>query len=98
MLNIDVPLELAGCVRSIGGVLLDEQHFPDGARKADYWFRSDNVVAELKCLSKDLPEDESFRARVLSMYASWIENAFVRPRADGRKIIDLRALPEACSH
>ena len=44
--------------------------FPDGVRKADYWLPNDNVVAELKCLSKDLPEDESFRARVLSMYGS----------------------------
>jgi hypothetical protein len=31
--------------------------FPDGVRKADYWFPSDNIVAVLKCLSKDLPEE-----------------------------------------
>jgi hypothetical protein len=69
--------------------------FPDGVRKADYWFPSDNVVAVLKCLSKDLPEEGAFHAWVLSMYESWIEKALIRPRADGRKIIDSRALPEA---
>jgi hypothetical protein len=33
VLKIDVPLELARCVTSIGGVLLDEQPFPGWGAK-----------------------------------------------------------------
>ena len=96
-MRIDIPTELAVCVKALGGVVLDEILVRPNFSNADYWFSTANVVAELKCLTEDLSTKEEFNESIANLHASWVKRGLV-PRPQGeRPRINLRELPLKCS-
>lgn len=77
--RIDIEKELTTCLRSIGAVVSDDIKSPDKPSNADYWFPSDNVVAELKCMSDDYFADGTFMEWLSRAYQSWV-NKGLAPR------------------
>jgi hypothetical protein len=61
---------------------------------ADYIFRKELVVAELKCLEKDFPKDIEYQKKIDRLYDKWINQGLVQPFA--RRTINIRELPERC--
>src|SRR6266567_7159531 len=62
---------------------------------ADYLFRNDNVVAELKCLEKDILDGIDFKAKLNVLYDTWVRKGLVRP-AWGTVEINTATLPIQC--
>jgi hypothetical protein len=93
--HLDIPRELALCVRGLGGVLLDDEHGPEDPSKADYWFPSDLVVAELKLLSKNYFDDQNYKDWLRRRYDDWV-NRRLAPVIYGSGVINLGSLPTEC--
>lgn len=73
-LKIDVDKEMALAVKDVGGEVLDE--VLKGQRSfanADYLFRADNVIAELKRCEETIIYDEDFIQKVSALHAEFSE-------------------------
>lgn len=83
-------------VREIGGELVQNliPKMHNLPRNADYFFASDCVIAELKCLEKDLFQDEKYRKKLDRMYERWVLGGLIRPLTSAT---DTVRLPEECS-
>lgn len=97
LVRVDIPKELAACVKAVGGTLLDDTHGPNNPTKADYWFPEDNVIGELKCLSEDSFDDHNFSEWLNNQYGEWVRRNLVKPIV-GRAIVNLAQLPPICTH
>ena len=96
-MRIDVPKEVAACVRQMNGVVLDDVLERPTFQNADYWFPDAKVVAELKCLTEDLTTNAIFNKRVSELYASWVKLGLVPRPTAGRVRMNLRDLPPRCA-
>lgn len=92
-----IPVEEAfnEFVVRVGGKLVQElmprtQPLP---RNADYFFPQDCVVAELKCLEKDLFQDDKYKRKLSKLYEKWVLRGLIRP-LDSQD--DKISLPEEC--
>lgn len=96
--HINVAEAFADCVESIGGEVLD-RILPQSPTfsNADYVFRGDGVVAELKCLEKDIISTSEFEQRATKMHARWVSEGRVLPPATSTVRMNLRELPEDCA-
>lgn len=61
---------------------------------ADYFFRKDFVVAELKCLQKDFLKDLGFQKKFDALYNKWVNDGLIAPMA--RRTVNTRDLPDKC--
>lgn len=61
---------------------------------ADYIFREQKIVAELKCLREDKACDASTRSRLRRLWIRWRQNRVVKGPVPPR--IDTRELPASC--
>lgn len=95
--RVDIEKELDVCVRSLGGVVLDDEHGPKDPTKADYWFPQENVVGELKCLSDNYFDDLSFNGWLQRKYEDWVRRNLANP-ISLRSVINLANLPPICAH
>lgn len=78
-LNINTEAEFDACVKSIGGVKVSDlfQGSPSFSN-ADYLFRDYNIVAELKCLSKDMARDMALQKKFeLIIRRHWAESKMI---------------------
>ncbi len=96
-MRINIAKEMAVCVKQLGGVVLDEILDRPTFANADYWFKCDEVVAELKCLTEDLSSKSEFNASVASMHASWVKRGLVPPPMGHRVRLNLQELPLKCA-
>lgn len=64
-------------VKEFHGELVSELLPPNPLDNADYLFRNDNVVAELKCLEKDILEHEDSKAKINALYEEWMRKGLV---------------------
>jgi hypothetical protein len=94
---IDIPKEVAVCVKQLNGVVLDEVLKCPSFANADYWFREANVVAELKCLTENLSTNSTFNESLSALYASWVKRGLVAPPKAQRVKLNLRDLPARCA-
>lgn len=95
--RIEAANELAKCVTSIDGIVLDEFLKAPTFRNADYWFKSENVVAELKQLEADWFSQDTFQTKLSTLYAGWIKQGTV-PRPSSYPVqIELQNLPVYCA-
>lgn len=94
---IDVPTEVAACVKQLNGVVLDEVLKNPTFANADYWFPEAKVVGELKCLTEDLSTNSTFTENLSKLYASWVKRGLVPPLKAERKKINLANLPARCA-
>ncbi len=68
-------------VKEFDGELVSELLPPNPSfENADYLFKKDNVVAELKCLEKDILDGTDFNAKVNALYDGWVRKGLVRQR------------------
>ncbi|HEY9268199.1 MAG TPA: hypothetical protein VIO39_01950 [Methylotenera sp.] len=96
-MRINIAKEMAVCVKRLGGVVLDEVLEQPNFANADYWFKCDDVVAELKCLTEDLSSKSEFNASVASMYASWVKRGLI-PNQLGKPVsLNLQDIPQKCA-
>jgi hypothetical protein len=98
--QFSVEEALARVVSRAGGLLVTDilparTNLP---KNADYVFPEHNVVAELKCLQRDLSEDLEFSAKIQRLYAEWIEQGKRVPLVWGRAQVGLGDLPLECAH
>lgn len=95
--RIDIASAFADCVESIGGEVLDRSlPKPASCSTADYVFRKDGVVAELKCMEHDIMSTPEFQRRINEAYARWVRKGLV-PQPEAPSVqVDLRELPEPC--
>ena len=94
-----IPVEeaLDEFVPRIGGVRVDSilgnaTHSPN----ADYVFREDNVIAELKCLEKDLNRDRDAIKKVTQICERWVRQGLIPPIPPGVRTIDTAGMPTQC--
>jgi len=96
-MRIDIPLEMAACVKQMGGVVLDDMLKNPTFANADYWFSDAGVVAELKCLTEDLSTKATFTESLSTLHASWIKRGLIPPPTTNRVRLNLRDLPPRCA-
>jgi hypothetical protein len=89
------------CVKQLGGELVQDL-LPKSppVLNADYLFRNDPselVVAELKCLTKDLFR-EGYQEKVDALYECWIRQRLVRDIGFGTFKIQTKDLPPECQN
>lgn len=88
--RINVEVEMAACVRSMGGLPLDDilpaqRNF----RNADYWFPDHEVIGELKCLEADWATQ--FATSAPRMHARWVASGLIPPPTSAH--VSLQDLP-----
>lgn len=61
-------------VEKIGGELVDKL-LPSSPNfeNADYLFRKDSVIIELKCLQNDFPSNSEFQDKIVNLYRRWFK-------------------------
>ena len=93
---VDVDSLFTTLVRAQGGeVIEDLVGKSPGFLNADFLFRSEGVVAELKRLVEDNSQNTAIRAKLSSLSHGWIERRLVPP-AYGRVRMESRTLPLEC--
>ena len=65
-------------------------------RNADYLFRADGVVCEMKTMRKDLLRSADIQAKLDKLYHRWAAQGLVPPIPAGRQKVDSKTLPEKC--
>lgn len=87
------------CVRAIGGICLDDLLPGDPkVENADYFFPSDDVIAELKRLTTDPMENPAIKNKIQRLYKSWSNAGLVpRRKTPGVVTFNLRDLPRSCA-
>jgi hypothetical protein len=93
--KIPVESEMNACVQAFGGELGENlRPTVNSPRNADYIFRNDDVVAELKCLENDL-FTPAHAQKLGVLVQDWARRALI-PRVYGTMQIGLRSVPEIC--
>jgi hypothetical protein len=83
-------------VKQFGGELVSGLLPPSPSfDNADYLFRKDNVIAELKCLETDILEGTNFKAKLNTLYDGWVRKGLVGQRW-GTVEINTATLPNEC--
>ena len=96
--RIDVEPTLDDSVRRAGGEILREILGPDpGFENADYVFREEGVVAELKCMERNPLDDPNFQNAISQLHDSWVAQGKVPPSNQPTLELNTRDLPRDCA-
>src|SRR5882762_2924216 len=63
---------------------------------ADYLFRNEQVVMELKCLEQEVLELKEYKSRLNTLFESWIQNGLLPDVGYGTFELDTGNLPPKC--
>lgn len=79
--HIDVEVEFGRFVREFGGTVLEDALPPQGRDfpNADYVFKDQNVVAELKVLTQDQSTSRDLQRKLEELYFAATKRGLVRP-------------------
>lgn len=85
-------------VEFFGGQVVSksEQNLADRPN-ADYLFKEQNVIAELKCFQKDLFNNEEDIPRLLNFLDSWEKKNLIKQEDKLKLILGSKKLPKECS-
>lgn len=94
--HINVESAFANFIRKYGGEVIEDivGASPD-FKNADYLFRSNGVVAELKRLVEDKSEDENIQRKIQQKFDGWMNDGTIGP-IYGQVRIQSKTLPEHC--
>ena len=96
---IEVEKYFNSFVRSCGGELVTDVVGPSPAfPNADYFFKKQNVIAELKCLSKDVLADSAYQKKIEMLFDRWIASGLIANPGWGTFRIQSANLPTQCRH
>jgi len=74
---VDIESAFDEFVEEFGGEVI-LKHLPaNPPENADYLFRNEMVIAELKCLQKDTIGSDDFQERLLDLYRQWERNGLI---------------------
>lgn len=94
--SISVEASFNKFVKEFGGELISEMISRNPSFKnADYFFKKRSIVAELKCLEKDLFRGEDYRTKTRLLYDNWVKRGLA-PRLLRTTTIETRNLPVEC--
>jgi|ERR1039458_1634531 hypothetical protein len=94
--KLDVEAVFGDFVRSLGGeVLEDSLGSSPKFLNADYLFRRDRIVAELKRLVEDQSADLAIRSKINRKYRQWIDERRIGPMY-GTRQVQSKTLPVDC--
>ena len=84
-------------VEYFGGQVIskNEENFDDRPN-ADYLFRNQNVIAELKCFQKDLFNNEEDIPRLLNFFDKWEEQKLIEQGDKLGILLGAKRLPKVC--
>lgn len=95
---VDVEATFNEFVEHFGGELIDKLMPANSEEIADYLFREESVIAELKCLHKDFFASDDFLEKGLRLYQKWEDAGLV----NAAQIIEISEgkgrLPTKCSN
>ena len=100
-MRIPEPIKIedafADFVKTTGGEIVSDivGSSPNFAN-ADYLFREHGVVAELKCLQKDVLEDQGYKQDVDDLFDYWVTRGFIPDPGLGLFRIRVDKLPVQC--
>lgn len=94
--QVDVERAFTDFVRKYGGEVVEDivGASPD-FKNADYLFRSNGVVAELKRLVEDKSEDVKINGKIQQKFDGWMNDGTIGP-VYGRVRVQSNTLPEKC--
>lgn len=94
--QVNVERAFTAFVRSYGGEIVEDLvgSSPDFSN-ADYLFRANNVVVELKRLVEDKSEDENIQRKIQQKFDRWMDDGTIGP-IYGRVRVESKKLPENC--
>ena len=96
MIRIDVEKSFADFVRLFGGEVVEDIYGSSlSFSNADYIFKKQRVIAELKRLVDDKNKDENIQSKIQAKFDLWMRDGTIGP-IYGRNIINSRTLPEKC--
>lgn len=94
--RVDVENAFADFVRSHGGEVVEDTFGTSlQTPNADYYFRGEGVIGELKRLVENQDESESLKARIQSRFDRWMSDGTIGVMY-GRNAIQSHTLPEKC--
>src|SRR2546423_2154802 len=95
--KIDIQKTFSDFVEVFGGEVTDRTVRPTAnlPKNADFIFRKDNIVAELKCLEEDLESKEEFKHKRQALVDKWASAKIIHPPLPG-EMIYTKELPEEC--
>lgn len=72
--SFDIETLFSKFVEEVGGELI-EKLLPASPtfENADYLFREDSVIIELKCLQNDFPSNSEFKDKIENLYMKWLK-------------------------
>jgi hypothetical protein len=84
-------------VKYFGGQLISktEQNLVDRPN-ADYLFKKENIIAELKCFQKDLFNNEKDIPRIFNFLDSWEKRKLIKKGDKIKLILGSKKLPKEC--
>jgi hypothetical protein len=96
MSQIDVEASFAEFVRFFGGEVVEDSHGTSlPFSNADYIFKDQNVIGELKRLVDNKSKDEDIQAKIQAKFDAWMRDGTIDP-IYGRVSISSHTLPERC--
>ena len=96
MPKIDVENAFGDFVRAFGGEVLEDTYGTSlSYSNADYIFRDQNVIGELKRLVDNKSKDEDVQAKIEAKFDAWVQDGTVGP-VYGRVVVESKDLPERC--
>ena len=95
---VDIENVFNKFVIEYGGVLVSEMMPKDyKGKNADYYFEKELVIAELKCLKKDLFRDESDKGRIFRLFDKWKAKKLIEPGDEFKILFGAKKLPVECN-
>ena len=96
MINFDAVQTFTTCVKSVGGISLDETLSNPDFENADYWFEEHETALELKCLSKNGMTDTVFLDWLSQRFNYWVQQGWAPRPTTERVKINLKSMPPQC--
>lgn len=95
--NIEVESFFNDFVKDFGGELVSEIiGHSTTFKNADYLFRKENVIAELKCLKKNLFEDKEYSYKFNQLTSRWIDKGLINGSQLLQWLFGREILPQKC--
>jgi hypothetical protein len=95
---VDIRRSFADFVELYGGQVTDQtiEPKPNLPENADYIFRGESVIAELKCLEEDLELKQDFINKRIALVEKWLRDKIIEPPQVSGPMIYTKELPEEC--
>jgi hypothetical protein len=69
--HVDIETAFGDFVEEFGGEIIDKSLSANPSNNADYLFRNESVIAELKCLHKDFFTSNDYQDKMFNIYRKW---------------------------